>query len=75
MHMVVVVVHPLPFGDIIWALGCELNMIKSLDVCCVKLFSKRDNHGVDCFAVEINSIGKGRVAGLDCSEDYLVAQP
>ena len=75
MHMAVVVVHPSPFGDIIWALGCELNMIKFLDVCLVELSSKRENHGVDCFAVEINSIGKGRVSGLDCSEDCLVAHP
>ena len=73
--MAVVVVHPSPFGDIVWELSCELNMIKSLDVCLVKLSSKRDNRGIDCFAVEINSIGKGCVAGLDYSEDYLIAQP
>ena len=73
--MTVVVVHHSPFGDIIWALGCEFNMIKSLDVCVVKLSSERDKRGVDCFAVEINSIGKGSVAGLDCSEYILVAQP
>lgn len=50
-------------------------MIKSSDVCVVKLSSKRDKRSVDCFAVEINSVGKGGVAGLDCSEDSLVAQP
>ena len=57
--MAVVVVYPLPFGDILWALGYELNMIKSLDVCLIKLSRKRDNRGVDCFAVEIHSMGCG----------------